>query len=204
MAAVLKTAMSASSSRVRIPCPPRAALGRCNGALFGCAPSRHNGAVTELLDYCAGLPVRSVPAGGVLIEEGTRHDDMLVLVSGSVSVERDGVAFARIDSPGAVFGEMSVILDKVATATVRARSDVEVYAIAEPLSFLRERPGAALAVLRVTAARLDGLTQYLVDVKQQYADRDDHLGMVDGILDALVHHHPKPPPPGSARDPEAS
>jgi len=97
----------------------------------------------------------------------------------------DGVPFARIDTPGAVFGEMSVVLDRVATATVRAGSDVEVYAIAEPLDFLRDQPGAALAVLRLTAARLDGLTQYLVDVKSQYADRDDHLGMVDGILDAL-------------------
>lgn len=159
--------------------------------------------MTDLLEYCDGLPVRSLSAGDVLIEEGTRHDGMLVLVSGSVNVERDGVSFAQVDTPGAVFGEMSVVLDKVATATVRARSDVEVYAIAEPLSFLRDKPGAALAVLRVTAARLDGMTQYLVDVKQQYADRDDHLGMVDGILDVLVHHHPKPPPAGSVRDPDA-
>jgi CRP/FNR family transcriptional regulator, cyclic AMP receptor protein len=159
--------------------------------------------VTELLEYCDGLPMRSVAAGDVLIEEGVRHDGMLVLVSGSVSVERDGVQFASVDTPGAMFGEMSVVLDKVATATVRARSDVEVYTIAEPLDFLRDKPGAALAVLRVTAARLDGLTQYLVDVKQQYADRDDHLGMVDGILDVLVHHHPKQPQTGSARDPEA-
>jgi CRP/FNR family transcriptional regulator, cyclic AMP receptor protein len=159
--------------------------------------------MTDLLDYCDGLPVRTLAAGDVLIEEGVRHDGMLVLVSGSVSVERDGVAFARIDTPGAVFGEMSVVLDKVATATVRARSDVEVYAIAEPLVFLHDKPGAALAVLRVTAARLDRMTQYLVDVKQQFADRDDHLGMVDGILDVLVHHHPKQSQTGSARDPEA-
>jgi CRP/FNR family cyclic AMP-dependent transcriptional regulator len=161
------------------------------------------GPVTDLLDYCAGLPVRLLAAGEALIDEGVRHDGMWVLVSGSVSVERDGVPFARVNTPGAVFGEMSVVLDRVATATVRARSDVEVYLIADPLGFLREKPGAALEVLRVTAARLDGLTQYLVDVKQQYADRDDHLGMVDGILDVLVHHHPKQPRTGSVRDPEA-
>lgn len=160
--------------------------------------------MTELLDFCAGLPKQSIAAGEALIEEGVRHEGMLVLVSGSVSVERDGVPFARVDTPGAVFGEMSVVLDKVATATVRARSDVEVYAIAEPLDFLRDKPGAALAVLRVTAARLDGLTQYLVDVKRQYADRDDHLGMVDGILDTLVHHHPRQPRTGSVRDPEVN
>jgi hypothetical protein len=70
------------------------------------------------------------------------------------------------------------------------------------LDFLRTRPGAALTVLRMTAARLDGLTQYLVDVKQQFAGLDGHLGMVDGILDSLVHHQGPPPQPGSARDPE--
>ena len=159
--------------------------------------------MTDLLDYCDGLPVRSVPAGAVLIEEGVRHDGILVLISGSVSVERGGVPVARVNIPGAVFGEMSVVLGKVATATVRATTDVEAYEVAEPLVFLHDKPGAALAVLRVTAARLDGLTQYLVDVKQQYADRDDHLGMVDEILDVLVHHQPKPSRTGSARDPES-
>lgn len=159
--------------------------------------------VTELLEQCAGLPVQVIAAGEVLIEEGVRPPSMLVLISGSANIERDGVPFARVDSPGAVFGEMSAVLDRVATATVRAGSDVEVYAIAEPLQFLREKPGAALAVLRVTAARLDGLTKYLVDVKQQFADRDDHMGMVGAILDTLVHHQPGQPRTGSLRDPEA-
>ena len=58
----------------------------------------------------------------------------------------------------------------------------------DPVAFLTEQPGAALAVLRTTASRLDGLTQYLVDVKRQFADAAGHLGMVDAILDQLVHH----------------
>ena len=99
---------------------------------------------------------------------------------------------------------MSVVLDKPATATVRAASDVEVRVVDDPLAFLAERPGAALAVLRMTAARLDGLTQYLVDVKQQFADAEGHLGMVDQILDTLVHHQAAPTRPGSARDPEGA
>ena len=162
------------------------------------------GVVTELLEQCTGLPVKAMSAGDVLIQEGLRPDHMLVLISGSANIERDGVAFARVDTPGAVFGEMSVVLDQVATATVRASSDVEVYAISEPLQFLRDKPGAALAVLRVTAARLDGMTKYLVDVKLQFADRDDHLGMVGAILDTLVHHQPAQSRTGSVRDPEAT
>ena len=48
-----------------------------------------------------------------------------MLVSGQVVVEHDGVPFARIDTPGAVFGEMSAVLDRPATATVRAVGAVE-------------------------------------------------------------------------------
>ena len=57
-------------------------------------------------------------------------------------------------------------------------------------------------MLRTTASRLDGLTQYLVDVKRQFADSAGHLGMVDAILDQLVHHQGPRPRTGSARDPE--
>ncbi len=123
-------------------------------------------------------------------------------MSGSLTVERDGVVFARIDSPGSIFGEMSAVLGKPATATVRAETDVEVRVADDPEAFLLERPGAALTVLRTTASRLDGLTQYLVDVKAQFADQTGHLGMVDQILDTLVHHQAPPARTGSARDPE--
>jgi hypothetical protein len=120
----------------------------------------------------------------------------------TVVVEHDGVAFARIDTPGAVFGEMSVVLGRPATATVRAADEVLVRVVEDPVRFLTDRPGAALAVLRTTASRLDGLTQYLVDVKRQFAGNDDHMAMIDRILDTLVHHQAPRPRTGSARDPE--
>jgi CRP-like cAMP-binding protein len=165
-------------------------------------PVRQNGAMADLLELSADLPVSVIPAGDVLIEEGAEPTRMYVLVSGSVTVERDEVAFARIDSPGSVFGEMSVVLGRPATATVRATTDVEVRVIGDPEAFLTERPGAALIVLRTTAARLDGLTQYLVDVKSQFAGQGGHLGMVGEILDTLVHHQAPAARTGSSRDPE--
>lgn len=160
--------------------------------------------VTDLLALAADLPRETLRAGELLIEEGSPPARLLVLASGSVTVERDGVTFARIDTPGAVFGEMSAVLERPATATVRAESDVDVHVVDDPVAFLTERPGAALAVLRMTAARLDGLTQYLVDVKQQFAGAEGHLGMVDEILDTLVHHQAAAPRTGSVRDPEGS
>jgi len=160
--------------------------------------------VTDLLELCADLPEEATPAGEVLIAEGTTPGRMLVLVSGSVTVERDGVALARIDTPGAVFGEMSAVLDKPATATLRAESPARVRVIDDPQTFLTEQPGVALAVLRMTAARLDGLTQYVADVKAQLAGSEGHLGMVGQILDTLVHHQAPPVRPGSVRDPEGA
>ena len=158
--------------------------------------------MTDLLALTSDLPTASVPAGEAVIDEGAPAGRMLVLVSGSVVVEHDGEPFARIDTPGAVFGEMSVVLDRPATATVRAADDVLVRIVEDPVRFLTDHPGAALAVLRTTASRLDGLTQYLVDVKRQFADAAGHLGMVDEILDHLVHHQGPRSQTGSARDPE--
>jgi CRP-like cAMP-binding protein len=160
--------------------------------------------MTDLLALCADLPMESTAAGEVLIEEGTEGGRMFVLESGSLTVERDGVPIARVDTPGAVLGEMSVVLGKPATATLRAESEVRVRAVDDPLRFLVERPGAALEVLRTTASRLDGLTQYLADAKQQLAGADGHAGMVGEILDTLVHHQTAAARPGSARDPEGS
>ena len=158
--------------------------------------------MTDLLALSTDLPTRTVTAGDVLIAEGSDPGVLYVLSSGSVTVERDGVAFASIDTPGAIFGEMSVVLGKPATATVRATTDVVVHVAADPEAFLLERPGAALSVLRTTAARLDGLTQYLVDVKGQFAELEGHLGMVDQILDTLVHHQASAARTGSLRDPD--
>ncbi|MGY2874917.1 CRP/FNR family transcriptional regulator, cyclic AMP receptor protein [Marmoricola sp. URHA0025 HA25] len=158
--------------------------------------------MTDLLAYATELPLLSVAPGETLIEEGTSPGRMFVLQEGAVVIEHDGVPFARIDTPGAVFGEMAWVLEKPATATVRAVGEVEVRVVDDPMLFFTDAPGAALTVLRTTASRLDGLTQYLVDVKQQFGGEDGHLGMVGQILDHLVHHQGPSARTGSARDPE--
>jgi CRP/FNR family cyclic AMP-dependent transcriptional regulator len=158
--------------------------------------------MADLIELSGDLPLVTIQAGDVVIEEGGDPHRMYVLVSGSVTIERDGIAFARGDTPGSIFGEMSVVLRRPATATVRATTDIQVRVVEDPEAFLLERPGAALNVLRTTAMRLDGLTQYLVDVKSQFAEQEGHLGMVDQILDTLVHHQAPEPRTGSSRDPE--
>jgi hypothetical protein len=32
------------------------------------------------------------------------------------------------------------------------------------------------------------VTTYLADLQHQFSEREDHLGMVDEVLDSLLHH----------------
>jgi CRP-like cAMP-binding protein len=162
------------------------------------------GAVFEtILAAAAELPSVAVAAGTVVISEGDPLLQLLVLESGAVAVSREDVPVATIDQPGAVFGELSVLLQAPATATVRTIDACTFRVSDDPPAFLRARPEVALAVATMLARRLDALTRYLVDVREQYADRDDHLGVVDVVLESLSHHQGADADPGSDREPEA-
>jgi CRP-like cAMP-binding protein len=155
----------------------------------------------DLLSLSADLALVSVPAGEQLVLQGVPAPAIYVLVEGSMLIERDGEVFATVDHPGAVFGEMSTVMGQVATASVRASAPSTLRIAPDPLAFLA-RPGVALAVLRLTATRLDSMTRYLSDVRAQFGHLENHLGMVDGVLETLLHHQAPAVIPGSARDPE--
>ena len=103
---------------------------------------------------------------------------------------------AGITEPGAVVGEMSVLLDRPHTATVRAASDSIVYEFSDAASFLREQPAVALLIARLLAQRLNVATTYLADIMHQYAGHGDHLAMVGEILQSMIN---LPPIEGLAR-----
>jgi CRP/FNR family transcriptional regulator, cyclic AMP receptor protein len=178
---------------VRLRRPPIgvAAIRRCK-----------NAAVAELLSHCAELPRRTVAAGSLVIEQGAPGGAVLVLVDGRVAIERDGERLAVLDTPGAMLGEMSTVLDRPSSATVRALTDVTLLEAIDGAAFLTEHPEALLEVARTLATRLDNLTGHLVDVKRQYGGTDTHLGMLDDVLSTLVHDQPRRVTPGSARLPD--
>lgn len=151
-------------------------------------------AAIEQLGACSYGP------GEVLIHEKSAGDRLLFLMSGTVEVSKEGVSIARVREPGAVFGEMSVLLDSPYTATVTAKTDVTCRTTDDPLGFLTEHPDVMLYVGRILARRLESLNQYLLDVKGQFSDMEGHLGMVDEVLDTLMNRHPRtiaiPPDPG--------
>ena len=142
--------------------------------------------MSPLLDFVATHHSRQFAAGGIVIEQGERTGELLILVSGEVEILRDGVRVAKAGEAGVAFGEMSALLGGPATATVRALTDAVFSVIEKPREFLIAHPEASLYVAELLARRLNALNKYLTDVKRQY-EGHDHLGMVDEVLEALMH-----------------
>ena len=91
---------------------------------------------------------------------------MLILRQGAVAVVKDGVEIAKVTEPGAVFGELSVLLDQPHTAEVRAL-EASQFHVADAATLLRVDPIALLYVATVLARRLDGANQALIELKRQ-------------------------------------
>ena len=154
----------------------------------------------SVLDLCQGLPQRTYEAGDILIAEGTKTDALHVLVSGEVEIVKGEVPIYATTEPGSVFGEISVLLDIPHTATVRVVRPSRAYFVEGACDFLRAHRDLAYLLSRVLARRLNGVTSYLADLKAQYQDRRDHLGMVDEVLESLMHQQDELDP-GSDRSP---
>jgi len=133
------------------------------------------------------LPGVSYPAGATILASGDPPGRLFFLRSGRIEVVRDGMRLALVKTPGSVIGEMSLLLGTPATADVIALEDTVMRVAEEPLAFLSGNPGVALHVARLLAMRLNAASQYLVDVREQLRECSDHVGLVDGVLDAILH-----------------
>lgn len=156
----------------------------------------------EILDYCDGLPERSVAPGESLLVGGEPGAKMYVLIEGEIEVSNDGVQINTQNEPGSMFGEMSALLKVPYTADVNALTQARLYEIEDGAGFLRLHPGIAFHVARLLARRLKGASDYLVDLKKQFADQEDHFGMVDEVLCSLLHQPDEECTPGSDREPD--
>ena len=150
-----------------------------------------------VLDYCTGGVERTVPAGTLMIHEGGKTGHLFVLLQGKLEVIKGDSIVAVLTEPGAMLGEMSVLLDQPHTATVRAASDSMVYEIDDAASFLRDQPEVSLLIARLLAQRLNVATTYLADLMHQYAGHGTHLSMVSELLQSMINLPPSQVSPGS-------
>lgn len=148
------------------------------------------GAVSVILNALRGYPVREFAIGDAILTQGDRTGLLYVLIEGAVEVLKDNVTVASVSESGAIFGDLSVLLDVPHTASVRATRPCKFHVVPEPRAFLDRNPSACVYLCELLARRLDGVNKYLVDVKQQFAGHD-HLGMVDGVLETLMNRQPR-------------
>lgn len=125
------------------------------------------------------------PAGAELIAQGGQAGgNIMVLKEGEVEVLRDGKFVSTIKQPGAIFGEMSVLLDRPHSATVRAVTDVQLYIINDALKVLEAHPSWLLQIARLLAQRVNTTTAQLVALRSRDDEEEDVLVLPTNVFSA--------------------
>jgi CRP/FNR family cyclic AMP-dependent transcriptional regulator len=145
--------------------------------------------MNSTIEICSGLPEHLIAEGEDVLVENSTSGCLYILKDGAVEILKKDVQVNVVSSPGSIFGEVSVLLGRAHMATVRALKPSTFYVIERGTSFLQENPEINLHIARLLAQRLNSVTNYLIDLKGQFNSRDDHLGMVDDVLESILHHH---------------
>jgi CRP-like cAMP-binding protein len=141
--------------------------------------------MTSLVTLTYSAPTRELRRGDVLVTQGEAGLDIYVLESGRLAVERDGVGIATIEQPDALIGEMSVLLGKPHSATVRAERDSRVRVIKDAIRLLESQPGLALKVAQLLTQRLDATSALLVRLSREHGGKPAEQGLLGRIFHAL-------------------
>ncbi len=156
----------------------------------------------SVLSLCQGLPEQAFQQGDILMTEGGSDKLIYVLIEGGVDIYKRDILVSSQFEPGAIYGELAVLLDVPHTATVKAATNSRAYVVEEANEFLRSHPDMSFQLASLLARKLNSITSYLADLKHQFEDRDDHLGMVDEVLESLLHEQVEELQPGSDRYPD--
>jgi CRP/FNR family transcriptional regulator, cyclic AMP receptor protein len=156
---------------VRAKPPPEAAM-----------PIIEPGAVRDRLTAC---PTVAFAAGELVLRQGTVTERLLFLCEGAVDILRDGVMLARVAEPGAVLGDMAVILGRPHSADVRAALPSRCHVIEDAARLLRAEPELALYVMTVLAGRLDAVNGLLIEARTRLDDAGPQRGFLAEMLDSL-------------------
>lgn len=155
----------------------------------------------RLLQITAHLPLVHLSAGEVLMAEGQAGGALWVLVSGALQVRKGDMAVNTVDRPGAVLGEMALLLGGGASASVVALAPSVLRHAEDGHALLAADPAVTHAIALGLAERLNFVTTYLADLKHQYGHAPG-LAMVADVLQQLSERRGPPVRPGSRREPE--
>jgi formylglycine-generating enzyme required for sulfatase activity len=120
----------------------------------------------DLIDESlAALPLTKFQAGEVVLLAGSRSEQLLFLKKGTVAVVKDGIEIARETQSGAVFGELSVLLNQPHAADVRAVEASQFHVASADI--LARDPLVLFSVAAILAQRLNAINRVFVELKTQ-------------------------------------
>ncbi|HZA65544.1 MAG TPA: cyclic nucleotide-binding domain-containing protein [Geminicoccaceae bacterium] len=121
-----------------------------------------------VLGKLASLPVETYGQGELVLAGGSATGKLLIMTEGAVEVVRAGVRIAEIAEPGAVFGDLAVLLDQPHSADVRTLQP-STFRVADGRTILRVDPTVTLYVAMILAQRLDTVDSLLVEARSRLA-----------------------------------
>jgi CRP/FNR family transcriptional regulator, cyclic AMP receptor protein len=157
----------------------------------------------DVLRLTEAAPERRVDAGETIIGIGDADPALFVLVSGELEVRRDGATLAHLSEPGAIVGELSLLLGTPASADVVAVESSVVRRVDDAAQLFREVPEFGQHLAITLAGRLHRVTTFLGDLQEQFADRPGTLGLVPTVLKGLLSQDQRDVDLGSDREPDS-
>ena len=112
----------------------------------------------DVLILSADFPELALAAGEVLVLEGNPNGPVWVLIDDVLTVSKGGVEVTTITHPGAVIGEVSVLLGLHHGATVVASTAARLRLVEDGAPFLGSDPEALRLVAERLARRLNFVT----------------------------------------------
>ena len=110
---------------------------------------------SELRKIRSSLDEVTVPAGKLLVEEGTTGHEFFLIVSGEAKVTRAGRKVAML-GPGSYFGELALLDRRPRSATVKSETELTVLVLSQRQFYgvLDSVPTIARKLLAAMATRL--------------------------------------------------
>jgi CRP-like cAMP-binding protein len=155
----------------------------------------------DMLALSAHLPELELAPGDIVVREGDAGGALWILVRGALQVRKGAALVNTVTRPGALVGEISLLLGTAYTATVEATEPSLLRYAADGHALLASDPAITRLVAVGLAERLNLVTTYLADLKHQYGDAPG-LAMVSDVLSRLAQRQAPIARPGSARDPD--
>lgn len=147
--------------------------------------------MASLLTLTQSQPRRTLASGEALTTAGEASGgELYILEHGKLTVERGGVVIASIDQPGALVGEMAVLLGIDHSATVRAEGPAVVRVIEDAITFLERTPVVALTVATLACERLNATSALLAELKSESKGKAGEQSLLNRIFGTLT----APPP----------